>query len=599
FWIDRGGTFTDVVGVNPAGEVITHKLLSENPRQYTDAAIHAIRELMQVEPGAPIPTAQIGAVKMGTTVATNALLERRGEPTLLVTTRGFGDALQIGYQARPRLFDLAIKLPEMLYVEVAEINERLSAQGEVLEALDLVQARAALQAAYEQGLQACAIALLHGYRYPAHEQQLAELAREIGFRQISVSSATSPLMGLVSRGDTTVVDAYLSPILRRYVNQVASDLDGLSGHGGRLMFMQSNGGLTDAHFFQGKDAILSGPAGGVVGMVQTARSAGFAKLIGFDMGGTSTDVSHYNGEYERVFETEVAGVRLRAPMMLIHTVAAGGGSILHFDGARYRVGPDSAGADPGPACYGNGGPLTITDCNVMLGKLQPDFFPHVFGPKADQPLDTAIVQRKFTELAEQIATATGDTRSPEQVAEGFLAIAIENMANAIKKISVQRGYDVSEYTLVSFGGAGGQHACLVADALGMKTVFLHPHAGVLSAYGIGLADMRLLKDKAIEAVLNTALLPELERSLAELQQAGEAEMQAQGVKAGRIQSLRKLHLRYAGSDTALVVDYASLETMLAAFAEAHQQRFGFVSPEKELIVEAAQVEVIAKGDASP
>ncbi|MCB1803619.1 MAG: 5-oxoprolinase, partial [Candidatus Competibacteraceae bacterium] len=338
FWIDRGGTFTDVVGVNPAGEVITHKLLSENPRQYTDAAIHAIRELMQVEPGAPIPTAQIGAVKMGTTVATNALLERRGEPTLLVTTRGFGDALQIGYQARPRLFDLAIKLPEMLYVEVAEINERLSAQGEVLEALDLVQARAALQAAYEQGLQACAIALLHGYRYPAHEQQLAELAREIGFRQISVSSATSPLMGLVSRGDTTVVDAYLSPILRRYVNQVASDLDGLSGHGGRLMFMQSNGGLTDAHFFQGKDAILSGPAGGVVGMVQTARSAGFAKLIGFDMGGTSTDVSHYNGEYERVFETEVAGVRLRAPMMLIHTVAAGGGSILHFDGARYRVG---------------------------------------------------------------------------------------------------------------------------------------------------------------------------------------------------------------------------------------------------------------------
>ena len=599
FWIDRGGTFTDVVGVNPAGEVITHKLLSENPRQYTDAAIHAIRELMQVEPGAPIPTAQIGAVKMGTTVATNALLERRGEPTLLVTTRGFGDALQIGYQARPRLFDLAIKLPEMLYVEVAEINERLSAQGEVLEALDLVQARAALQKAYEQGLRACAIALLHGYRYPDHEQQLAELAREIGFGQISVSSATSPLMGLVSRGDTTVVDAYLSPILRRYVNQVASDLDGLSGHGGRLMFMQSNGGLTDAHFFQGKDAILSGPAGGVVGMVQTARSAGFAKLIGFDMGGTSTDVSHYNGEYERVFETEVAGVRLRAPMMLIHTVAAGGGSILHFDGARYRVGPDSAGADPGPACYGNGGPLTITDCNVMLGKLQPDFFPHVFGPKADQPLDTAIVQRKFTELAEQIATATGDTRSPEQVAEGFLAIAIENMANAIKKISVQRGYDVSEYTLVSFGGAGGQHACLVADALGMKTVFLHPHAGVLSAYGIGLADMRLLKDKAIEAVLNTALLPELERSLAELQQAGEAEMQAQGVKAGRIQSLRKLHLRYAGSDTALVVDYASLETMLAAFAEAHQQRFGFVSPEKELIVEAAQVEVIAKGDASP
>jgi len=596
FWIDRGGTFTDIVALNPAGEVITHKLLSDNPRQYRDAAIQAIRDLMDVASDAPIPTARIAAVKMGTTVATNALLERQGEPTLLVSTRGFGDALRIGYQARPRLFDLAIKLPEMLYTEVAEIDERLNAQGEQLCRLDLAQARRVLQQAYARGLRACAIALLHGYRYPAHEQQLAELAREIGFTQVSVSSETSPLMGLVSRGDTTVVDAYLSPILRRYVQQVEDALAGLSEHGGRLMFMQSNGGLTDAHFFQGKDAILSGPAGGVVGMVQTARSAGFDKLIGFDMGGTSTDVSHYNGEYERVFETEVAGVRLRAPMMLIHTVAAGGGSILHFDGARYRVGPDSAGADPGPACYRNGGPLTITDCNVMLGKLHPDYFPPVFGPQADQSLDTAIVRQKFIKLADEITHATGDTRSPEQVAEGFLAIAVENMANAIKKISVQRGYDVSEYTLVSFGGAGGQHACLVADSLGMKTVFLHPHAGVLSAYGIGLADMRLLKDKAIEAVLDAALLSALDAELDELQQTGEAEMQAQGVKAAYITAQRKLHLRYVGSDTALVVEAAALPNMITAFEQAHQQRFGFIAPEKALLVEAVQVEIIAKSD---
>ena len=599
FWIDRGGTFTDVVAVNPNGEVITHKLLSDNPRQYRDAAIQAIRELMNVSSDAPIPTEHIAAVKMGTTVATNALLERRGEPTLLVTTSGFADALQIGYQARPRLFDLDIKLPEMLYAEVAEIEERLDAHGKILQMLDPEQARVALQAAYDRGLRACAIALLHGYRYPDHEQSLAAVAREIGFTQISVSSETSPLMGLVSRGDTTVVDAYLSPILRRYVQQVESALEGLPDHGGRLMFMQSNGGLTDAHFFQGKDAILSGPAGGVVGMVQTAHSAGFEKLIGFDMGGTSTDVSHYNGEYERVFETEVAGVRLRAPMMLIHTVAAGGGSILHFDGARYRVGPDSAGADPGPACYRNGGPLTITDCNVMLGKLHPDFFPRVFGPKANQPLDAEIVRQKFTELAGQITQATGDTRTPEQVAKGFLAIAIENMANAIKKISVQRGYDVSEYTLVSFGGAGGQHACLVADALGMKKVYLHPHAGVLSAYGIGLADMRLLKDKAIEAIVNDELLPSLAAALNELQHSGEAEMQAQGVRSERIKTLRKLHLRYAGSDTALVVDFGELSAMVAAFEDAHQQRFGFIAPEKNLIVEAAQVEVIAQGDARP
>ncbi|GAB4351084.1 MAG: hydantoinase B/oxoprolinase family protein [Gammaproteobacteria bacterium] len=596
FWIDRGGTFTDVVARRPDGSVVTHKLLSENPGQYRDAAIEGIRRLLNAAPDSALPAERIAAVKMGTTVATNALLERQGDPTLLVITRGFGDALRIGYQTRPRLFELNIRLPEMLYREVLEVEERIGADGEVVRALDIDQARAGLQRAYDNGLRAVAIVFMHGYRYPQHEQRVAELARDIGFTQVSVSHEVSPLMKLVSRGDTTVVDAYLSPILRRYVDRVAGDLEGLRESGGRLMFMQSSGGLTDAHRFQGKDAILSGPAGGVVGMVRTAEAAGFDKLIGFDMGGTSTDVSHYAGEYERAFETEVAGVRLRAPMMLIHTVAAGGGSILNFDGARYRVGPDSAGANPGPACYRNGGPLTVTDCNVMLGKLQPEHFPKVFGPNADQPLDAEIVREKFARLAETIREATGDSRTPEQVAEGFLAIAVENMANAIKRISVQRGYDVSEYTLCCFGGAGGQHACLVADSLAIKRVYLHPYAGVLSAFGMGLADLRIMKDRAVEAVLDDALLPRLVEWLVDLENEGEAEMRAQGVEAERIASLRKLHIRYQGSDTALIVDYGTRQQIVDAFEAAHRQRFGFISPDKPLIVEAVQVEVIGAGD---
>ncbi|MGE0748614.1 MAG: hydantoinase/oxoprolinase family protein, partial [Rhodospirillales bacterium] len=467
FWIDRGGTFTDIVAKRPDGSLTTHKLLSENPERYRDAALQGIRDLLGVAAGQPIPTEAVEAVKMGTTVATNALLERKGERTVLVITEGFADALRIGYQNRPNIFARRIVLPELLYERVVEVPERYTAEGEEQVPVDLAAARAGLHKAYADGIRSAAIVFMHGYRYTDHEKAVAQVAREIGFTQVSVSHEVSPLMKLVGRGDTTVVDAYVSPILRRYVDQVAADLGGA-----RLMFMQSNGGLADARFFQGKDSILSGPAGGIVGAVETAAMAGFRRIIGFDMGGTSTDVAHYDGEYERTFETLVAGVRMRAPMMHIHTVAAGGGSILHFDGRRYRVGPDSAGANPGPACYRRGGPLTVTDANVMAGKLNATFFPKVFGPNGDAPLDEAVVRQKFAALAAEIERATGDKRSPVEVADGFLKIAVENMANAIKQISVQRGYDVTEYTLNCFGGAGGQHACLVADALGMTRVFV-------------------------------------------------------------------------------------------------------------------------------
>src|SRR5437588_2674808 len=518
FWIDRGGTFTDIVARRSDGTLATHKLLSENPERYRDAAVHGIRELLGLAAGAPIAKGTIETVKMGTTVATNALLERTGERTVLAITRGFGDALRIAYQNRPKLFVRRIELPTMLYERVVEIDERVGAHGEMVRALDLAGAEKSLCAAFDDGIRACAIVLVHGYRYPAHEARLAELARDIGFIQVSVSHEVSPLMKLVSRGDTTVVDAYLSPILRRYVAQVEADLPGVG-----LQFMQSSGGLTDAHRFQGKDAILSGPAGGIVGAVEVSRLAGFDKIIGFDMGGTSTDVTHYAGEYERAFVTEVAGVRLRAPMMKIHTVAAGGGSICWFDGSRFRVGPESAGANPGPAAYRRGGPLTVTDCNVIVGKLDPSLFPKVFGPDGDEPLDDAIVRAKFAALANEVTEKTGISRAPEAIAEGFLRIAVENMAKAIKHISVQRGYDVTEYTLCCFGGAGGQHACLVADALGMKRVYIHPFAGVLSAYGMGLADLRTLKEAAVEARLDDALLPALAAKLAAPGEAGRAD----------------------------------------------------------------------------
>ena len=595
FWIDRGGTFTDIVAKGPGGGIETHKLLSENPERYRDAAVEGVRKILGLAPDAPLPDGT--SIKMGTTVATNALLERKGDRTLLLITKGLGDLLRIGYQNRPRLFDLHIVLPTMLYEHVAEIEERVGAHGDVITPLDEVRATQALQEAFDDGIRAVAIAFMHGYRYTDHEARVGAIARRVGFTQISVSHEVSPLMKLVSRGDTTVVDAYLSPILRRYVGQVSDALQ-VDRAGGSLLFMQSNGGLTDARLFQGKDAILSGPAGGVVGMVQTGKIAGFEKLIGFDMGGTSTDVAHYDGAYERAFETEVAGVRMRAPMMHIHTVAAGGGSILHFDGARYRVGPDSAGANPGPACYRRGGPLAVTDANVLLGKIQPHHFPEVFGPDANEPLDAEIVRRKFSELAEKIGESTGGTTpGVEEIAEGFLRIAVENMANAIKKISVQRGHDVTDYALNCFGGAGGQHACLVADSLGISKVLLHPFAGVLSAYGMGLADIRAMREAQIELALAEGIDDELSRKFSTLESDAVDELKRQGIAQDRIDTLRQVHIRYEGTHQPLLVDFAGIDEMSQAFENAHKSRFGFAVAERKLVVEALSLEAIARADA--
>jgi 5-oxoprolinase (ATP-hydrolysing) len=586
FWIDRGGTFTDIVARRPDGTLTAGKLLSEDPARPEDAVLAGIRALLGVTSGQPIPAGQIAAVRLGTTVATNALLERRGEPTVLVITRGFGDALRIGYQNRPRIFDRKIVLPELLYSRVIEVTERVSAQGEVILPLDEDAVAAGLRAAYAEGFRAVAVVCLHGYRYPAHETRIGEIARAAGFTQVSESHATSPLMKLVSRGDTTVVDAYLSPILARYVDQVTRELDGV-----RVLFMQSNGGLADAHRFRGKDSILSGPAGGIVGMARSSAAAGFSRVIGFDMGGTSTDVSHYAGEFERQYETEVAGVRMRAPMLSIHTVAAGGGSVLHFDGSRYRVGPDSAGANPGPACYRRGGPLTVTDANVVLGRIQPAHFPHVFGPRGDQPLDASLAAGQFAALAAEITAATGDQRSAAEVAAGFRDIAVANMANAIKKISVQRGYDVTRYVLATFGGAGGQHACAVADQLGMTTVLIHPLAGVLSAYGMGLADVTAMRESAVEAVLSDDLLASLDGVLAGLDAEARAELAADGVPPGVIHPQHRCHLRYQGTDTALIVPLSDQAGLVQAFEAAYRQRFSFLMRDKPIVLEAVSVEL--------
>jgi 5-oxoprolinase (ATP-hydrolysing) len=636
FWIDRGGTFTDVIGRRPDGSLVAHKLLSDNPEAYGDAAVQGIRDLLGVKPDEPIPPRLIGRVKMGTTVATNALLERKGERTLLVTTKGFRDALKIGYQARPKIFARHIIKPEMLYERVVEVDERVHADGTVESGPDLAALRRELLAARADGIEAAAIVFMHAYRYPEHEQRVAALAREIGFPQVSVSHEISPLIKLVGRGDTTVVDAYLSPILRQYVGQVARDLSAKAvgasiaakgdaaalapaaqgeeaaerGDIPRLMFMMSSGGLTAAELFQGKDAILSGPAAGVVGMAESGREAGFTHLIGFDMGGTSTDVSHFDGEYERAFETEVAGVRMRAPMMLIHTVAAGGGSILHFDGARFRVGPDSAGANPGPKCYRRGGPLAVTDANVMVGKLIPDFFPRIFGAQQNLPLDADAVRAAFAQLASEI----GDGRSAEDVADGFIRIAVENMANAIKKISLQRGYDVTRYALNCFGGAGGQHACLVADALGMTKVLIHPFSSLLSAYGMGLADIRATRQQAVEETFGDAVLGSIASVAGRLGEDARSEVIGQGVAAGAVTVHARAHIRYAGTDMALVVPAYSvapgeprsagsqpaasamtLAKMKSAFEAAHKSRFGFIDESKEMVVEAVSVEAIGGG----
>ncbi|MEO7055674.1 MAG: hydantoinase B/oxoprolinase family protein [Caldimonas sp.] len=601
FWVDRGGTFTDVVGKRPDGSLTTLKLLSDNPEQYRDAAVAGIRRLLGLAAGAPVTPDLVSSVKMGTTVATNALLERKGEPTLLVITKGFRDALRIAYQDRPRLFERHIVLPELLYSRVIEADERVAAGGEVVQPLDERALAAELRSARDAGFASVAIVFMHGWRHTAHELAAERIARAAGFAQVSVSHRVSPLMKLVGRGDTTVVDAYLSPILRRYVDEVAAEMPGVE-----LYFMQSSGGLARSNAFQGKDAILSGPAGGIVGMVRTAElglSEEAAKaadhglqIIGFDMGGTSTDVSHYAGEFERAFETRVAGVRVRAPMMAIHTVAAGGGSILAFDGARFRVGPQSVGANPGPACYRRGGPLTVTDANVAVGRIQPAFFPSVFGSRGDEPLDDEVVRERFAALAAEVGAATGSERTPEEVADGFIDIAVGAMANAIKKISVARGYDVTRYTLQCFGGAGGQHACRVADALGMTRVFVHPLAGVLSAYGMGLADRTVMRQAAVEQPLAEAM-PQVGAVLAQLARTATDELEKQGVALARIVVHRRVHLRYEGTDSALVVAAADAAGLQTAFEAAYRQRFAFLMEGRRLVVEAVSVEAVGAGDA--
>jgi 5-oxoprolinase (ATP-hydrolysing) len=600
FWIDRGGTFTDIIGRDPDGALHPYKLLSENPEIYRDAAVHGIRHLLDIAPDAPVPPERLGDIRMGTTVATNALLERKGERVALLITRGFGDALRIGYQARPDIFAKEIILPEQLYSHVTEINERILADGTVEKAADEAEISEALHELKRLGFNAIAIAFIHAWKYQTHEKLAVKLARQAGFEQISASHEVSPLIKLVGRGDTAVVDAYLSPILRRYVDQIANELgiarekltaqgDGKSHDGPRLMFMMSSGGLTGAELFQGKDAILSGPAGGVVGAVETARIAGFDQIIGFDMGGTSTDVSHYDGELERAFETEVAGVRMRAPMMRIHTVAAGGGSILHFEDGRFQVGPDSAGANPGPACYRRGGPLCVTDANVMVGKLRPEFFPAIFGPGQDQQIDQNIVRAKFASLTE------GNSLKPEEAADGFLRVAVENMANAIKKISVQRGHDVTGYALNCFGGAGGQHACAVADALGMKTVLIHPFSGILSAYGMGLAKIRAHRTRALVQTLETELQPILEQIESELASEAKSELSNQGINLSNAYVITRAHIRYDGTDTPISVAMESPQAMAESFKSVHRKQFGFNFTDKPLIVEAVEVEAIAAG----
>jgi 5-oxoprolinase (ATP-hydrolysing) len=613
FFADRGGTFTDIVAVTddqaiidklsrhperflivPIPDqqwIIVYKILSENPEQYQDAAIQGIRDIMSLSGKEPIPTPAIEVVKMGTTVATNALLERKGDRIVLLITKGFKDALRIGYQNRPDIFARHIVLPTMLYEQVIEVDERYNAHGDELTPVNIQQVKQDLQTVYHTGIRSCAIVFMHSDRYPQHEQQVAQIAQEIGFTHISISHQVSPLMKIVSRGDTTVVDAYLTPILRRYVNQIASQLPAV-----KLMFMKSDGGLVAAQQFQGKDSILSGPAGGIVGAVQTSKRADFQLVITFDMGGTSTDVAHFKGEYERQLDSEIAGARMRVPVLAINTIAAGGGSILFFDGSSYRVGPESAGSNPGPACYRRGGKLTVTDANVMLGKIHPQYFPSVFGLDGNLPLDRDIVIEKFTQLAQEIADVTDNHRTPEQVAAGFMAIAVENMANAIKKISLQRGYDVSQYTLCCFGGAGAQVACLIADTLGMKKIFLHPYAGVLSAYGMGLADIRSIRESGVEQPLDPEIIPQLQQLMATLETQARSELTSESVN-NQQSVVQKVNLKYAGTNSTLNINFASdVAMMRQEFELEHKTRYGFIQIEKTLIIESASVEVIQKMD---
>ena len=591
FWIDRGGTFTDIVAKKPDGKIIIDKLLSENSDAYKDAAVEGIRRILELKKDDKIPTDIISSVKMGTTVATNALLERKGDRTLLLITKGFGDLLRIGYQNRPLLFDLNIKLPELLYERVVEVSERLNEKGEVVTKLNEEEVRNSLIKAKSDGINSVAIAFMHSYINPDHENKIEQIAKEENFNQISVSHKVSPLIKLVGRGDTTVVDAYLSPILRRYVNQVSEELKDTKST--QLMFMQSNGGLTDANLFQGKDALLSGPAGGVVSMTQTGKQAGFNKLIGFDMGGTSTDVCHFAGEFERSFETELAGVRIRAPMMQINTVAAGGGSILFYKDGRFQVGPESAGAIPGPASYGRGGPLTVTDCNVLLGKLNPGFFPKVFGKTGDQPLNFEIVKKKFLDLSDIISKEKNEPMMDIfKMAEGFLKIAVENMANAIKKISIQKGYDVTNYMLNCFGGAGGQHACNVADSLGISNVMIHPYAGVLSAYGMGLAEIRSIREGHFEKNITNIL--DAENLIEILSSQAKKDLNDQDISDASIILLKNAFLHYKGSHQNLEIKFDTPENMRKSFEQEHKKRFGFFVQDREIFIEMLTVEAVGK-----
>ncbi|KPF71047.1 5-oxoprolinase, partial [alpha proteobacterium AAP81b] len=577
FWIDRGGTFTDIVARRPDGALVTAKLLSHDPAHYADAAAEGIRRLRGSDP------APIAAVRMGTTVATNALLERKGAPVLLAITAGHEDALTIGHQARPDIFALNIVKPAPLHSATMAVHERVTAAGEVLAPLDEARAAADLAAWRARGFDAIAIVLMHGWAHSAHELRLAELARAAGFGEVVTSHQVGAVIKLVPRGQTAVIDAYLSPPLRHYVDTVAAGVDTP-----RLLFMQSNGGLAEARHFRGRDAILSGPAGGIVGMAATGAEAGYTRLIGFDMGGTSTDVSHYDGAFERQAEAIVAGVPVRVPMLRIDTVAAGGGSIVRFDGARLRVGPESAGARPGPAAYRNGGPLTVTDCNVLLGVLQPDFFPALFGPVGDAPLDVEAVRAGFAELAAAMGT------TPEAAALGARAIAVDTMAGAIKRISIARGHDVGDYTLACFGGAGGQHACLVAEALGMRRVMVHPLAGVLSAYGIGMADVRVLR----EATLGLPLTAEAGEAIAAraetLAAEARAALAAQGLAFDRVETEARARVRYAGSDTPLELPLADPATLAAAFTAEQARRFGFTIADPDLILDSLAVEAVGR-----
>ena len=587
FWIDRGGTFTDIVGCDPGGKLHAHKLLSDNPGVYRDAAVQGIRDLLGVANGEPLPAGKIEEVRMGTTVATNALLERKGERLALVTTKGFRDVLKIGYQARPDIFAKKIELPEQLYSAVVEVDERVLADGTVEAQPREGEVFRLLEGLRMMGFDSLAVVFMHAWKFPAHEELVEKIARNLDFQQVSVSHKVSRLMKMVGRGDTTVVDAYLSPVLLRYVEQVREEL----GEEVPLRFMMSSGGLTGADLFAGKDAILSGPAGGVVGAVGTSLEANFPEMIGFDMGGTSTDVSHFNGELERAFETEVAGVRMRAPMMRIHTVAAGGGSVLKVVDGRFQVGPESAGAHPGPACYGHEGPLAVTDANVMVGKLPPEYFPKIFGESQDQPLDTRAVHRKFAELVRQ----AGLLMPLEEVADGFLKIAVQNMANAIKKISVQQGHDVTDYVLNCFGGAGGQHACMVADALGMKVVMVHKFSGVLSAYGMGLAQVRANRSQAVEMELSGGILGEMVGLSAQLGLDATKELLGQGMDEADIRVDVRAHIRYRGTDTAIPVAWGEPEEMAVRFSELHRRQFGFIFEDRELVVASIEVEAVGGG----